>query len=154
MADKPGFNVASGFNGGVTVGINADSWDEFVTLCRQVWGEEGDAVAYGLYQNLRNQAAMPTETQAVGMLQAQLGAVPPPDAQVGMYQQPPAQPAYQQQPPAYQQPQYQQGYAQNDPNGPPPGQAHDPSDPTKTKWVKAGVSSKTGRPYPGFWAKP
>lgn len=144
MADKPGFNVASGFQGGVTVGISADSWQEFVGLCQQVWGDQGLLVAQGLYNNLRSYAGT-VEAGAVAALESQMG---------GQVQQVRLPDGYQQQVP--------QGYASQPPpvqpqvidNGPPPGQTCDPTDPTKTKWVKAGVSKKTGKPYPGFWARP
>lgn len=148
MAEKPGYNVASGFNGGVTVGINADTWEQFVYLCEQVWPGRGEAVAHGLYNNLKAQAGLATtsEVQAVDVLQSQLGAQPLPQPLPAYLQ---GQPAYQQQPPVYQQAPPVQAQ-----NGPPPGQTCDPSDPTKTKWVPPGHSNKTGRDYPGFWAKP
>lgn len=148
MAEKPGYNVASGFNGGVTVGINADNWEQFVYLCEQAYPGNGELVARGLYGNLLSQSGLTqvnTEARAVDVLQSQLGAVAVPPAP--QYAQSPQQ--YQQQPPVYQQAPPVQAQ-----NGPPPGQTCDPSDPTKTKWVPPGHSNKTGRDYPGFWAKP
>lgn len=154
MAEKPGYDVATGFQGGVTVGIHADTWEQFVNFCESAWPGEGLDVARGLYAILKNNALViaPTEAQAQQMLQSQLGAVPIPPEQPPVYQppypqQPPAPPVYPQVPP--------QGYVQQpDPNGPPPGQTHDPNDPTKTKWVPPGFSQKTQRNYKGFWAKP
>lgn len=145
MADKPGFTAVTGFQGGVSVGITADTFAEFVAYCEQVWPGEGSTVARGLYQILKGNAVVvaPTEGQAVQMLQQQMGAVPV--QQATQVQQAYGQ-QYAQQPPPYQQ--------QFNSNGPPPGQTCDPNDPTKTKWVPPGVSSKTGKAYKGFWAKP
>lgn len=126
MSDKPGLNVATGFQGGVTVGISADTWEEFVNLSRDVWGENGQEVAEGLYAQLQA-AALGGHTALAGAVQQQLGGVAAPPAQ--QYTAPPTA------------------------GGPPPGQTHDPRDPSKTKWIPAGIS-KAGKPYQGFWAAP
>lgn len=131
-SDKPALSVATGFNGGVSVGIHADSWAEFVELCRDVYGSEaGPDTAEGLYAYLAAQAKAGTaalEQSAVALIQGTLGGQPV--SPLAPFNSAPAA------------------------GGPPPGQTCDPRDPTKTKWVPGGFSQKTQKEYKGFWAKP
>lgn len=149
MADKPGFSVATGFQGGVTVGIAADTWSEFVQLCADAFGEGGPEIASGLYAALQAQSLVGHETLLqVTARQFGGGAVQPAVQQ----QVPPAADPWGNPPvPAF---------APNTappqtapPQGPPPGQFCDPRDPEKTKYVAAGVS-KAGKPYGAFWTYP
>lgn len=133
-------SIATGFNGGVTVGISADSYGEALVLSRDLFGEDGEDVLEGLLNHLKAQSILGSKAVENATVVSLGGTVEP-------AQQQQARPAAaagtatQQSAPAA--------------GGPPPGQNHDPQDPTKTKWVPAGTSKKPPyKSYPGFWAKP
>lgn len=131
-SNQPAFAAVTGFGGGVSVGIYADTYEDLKDRFRDVFGPgDGTDVLDGLMAKLQVESNRALAELAQGTA-ASLGGQAPAAAA------PAAAPA---------------SSAPN-PNGPPPGQFHDPKDPTKTKWVPPGFSKKTQRNYDGFWTKP
>jgi hypothetical protein len=133
MSDKPVINIATGFSGGVSVGVAVDTYAELTAVFIDLFGEAGPDVVDGLLANLQAQSLAGTAALEQATKQSVEGTlgVPAP----GNFGAPPV---------------FQPASA----GGPPPGQTHDPADPAKTKWVPAGVSKKTNKPYAGFWSAP
>lgn len=89
--------ATNGFNGGVSAGIRADNYQEFLSLAKQVYGDaEGEAFAKNAFDQLLS--AVPT-AQAVRNVNSQLGPVsvvsntpvPAPQSNVVQMPQPQAQ---------------------------------------------------------------
>ena len=60
MSDAKLFAI-TGFSGGVSVGLQADSFEEFLDLARQVYGdEEGQAFTEDIFNGLQRQSATAT----------------------------------------------------------------------------------------------
>lgn len=75
MSDEAKVFAITGFGGGVSVGIKADSYDEFVGLAKQVYGDtKGEQFALEIFNNLSQYA--PT-AQAAGNVQAVFPAATP-----------------------------------------------------------------------------
>lgn len=141
MSDEPAIKIATGFSGGVSLVINADSHDELV--------QHYQAVINGPFRGFASEIEARVLGSAVQNVEAQLGGQP-------------VQPAYTPAPAptlAAIDPQYTQQYAaplvQQTQAAPPPAVgipypgdcAHGPR-----RLVAAGVSKNTNRPYPAFWA--
>lgn len=123
------FAVATGFQGGVTVGFYADTFGELQGKFQEAFGVDGTDILDGLLAKMQAESILGSRTleQVVSGALDATTVTPTTTASV---------------------------HPAGDPNGPPPGQTCDPKDPSKTKWVPAGVSQKTKKPYPGFWATP
>lgn len=73
MSDAKLFTI-TGFGGGLSIGLQADSYDEFVALAKQVYGEaEGEVFANEAFGGLRRLASPGAE--AVGVVRQGLGPV-------------------------------------------------------------------------------
>ena len=136
-------NVSSGFNGGMSVSLRAESPDELLALAKSIYGEAaGQEFVSSVFASLLSDkpvaAAISNLNRAVGPVQT----VPQPQA-APFVQQPPAAA-----------PPVQFATQQAQPAGPPgteqPVCAHGPK-----KWVPPGISksgARAGQPYNGFWA--
>ena len=133
-------NVSSGFGGGMSVSLRADSPDELLALAKSIYGEAaGQEFVSSVFASLLSDkpvaAAINNLNRAVGPVQT----VPQPAAQQPFVQQPPTAA-----------PPVQFAGQQAQPAGPPgteqPVCAHGPK-----KWVPPGFSQKTQKPYNGFW---
>jgi hypothetical protein len=124
-------NVSTGFAGGISVSFRADSISELRALASEAYGlEAGDEFVDGLLKSALSQ--LPIAGAVANLNDGGVSTSPSPFVNTTTAPRTVPQPL----------------------QDTPPGVAHDPKDPTKTKWVPAGVSKNTGKPYQGFWAKP
>jgi len=155
VSDEPAIKIATGFSGGVSLVINADSHDELV--------QHYQAVINGPFRGFASEIEARVLGSAVQNVEAQLGgqlvhtpapAAPNPGAVDPQYAQQYAAPTASPYPRPITDAQFAPAVHQIQAAPPPavgipyPGDcAHGPQ-----RLVPAGVSKKTNRPYPAFWA--
>jgi hypothetical protein len=137
-------NVSSGFNGGLSVSLRADSPEELAALAKSIYGEAaGTEFVQSVFASLLSDKPMASAINNLNRAVGPVQTVPQPQPQAAQLQQPYVQP--QAAPPV------QFAGQQAQPAGPPgseqPVCAHGPK-----KWVPPGFSQKTQKSYQGFWA--
>lgn len=94
MSDEGKIFAITGFGGGVSVGIKADSYTEFLNLAKDVYGDSvGELFAVGVFEHLRRFAPEATAVASVEQSVGGVQVVTPPVSTVGAaLPQPPAAP--------------------------------------------------------------